>query len=393
MKRIFEREERCKKALLTIKKVGWYPYQIPLLIGFNTAHQQLAIREGVIVEIYTDDGIVGVGEIAPLPEFTGDTVQDILPLLPHVAEQLQHKSLPEALSILHSDLNAIASSARYGIETALLDAQGQSEGRSLSSILAQSSSSSRNGQAIRSEISVNTVIGTMSTDATVKLAQEAIAAGFRCIKLKMGREPEVEIARVEAVRVAVGPSIDLRLDANEGWTRAQAESILMHCADFNIQYVEQPLSRNDLEGMRALRQIVSIPIAVDEMLSDLASAQRILAADAADIFIVKPQLSGGLYNAQYMLQLASEHGLRSVITSSIEAGIGVAAALHLAASSPEVTLACGLGTLPMLKNDLISGALPIYKGSLQVPDGPGLGIVLDRDALATFSTISQRGLK
>ncbi len=378
---------------MIIRTIQWHPYRVPLLTNFGTAHQQLATREGVIVEIYTDDGIVGVGEIAPLPEFTGDTVQDILPFLPYIAEHLQNKSLPEALSILHSNLNTIPSSARYGIETAFLDAQGQSEGRSLSSILAQSSSSNGDGQIIRSEIAVNTVIGTMSTDATVKLAQEAIAAGFRCIKLKMGSEPEVEVARVGAVRVAIGPLIDLRLDANEGWTREQAKSILMHCADFNIQYVEQPLSRNDLEGMHALRQTVSIPIAVDEMLSDLASAQRILAAGAADIFIVKPQLSGGLYNTQRMLQLASEHGLRCVITSSIEAGIGVAAALHLAASSPEVTLACGLGTLPMLKNDLISGALPIYRGTMRVPDAPGLGVTLDREALATFSTISQRGLK
>lgn len=372
---------------MSIRTIQWHPYRVPLLTNFNTAHRQLATREGVIVEIYADDGIVGVGEIAPLPEFTGDTVQDILPLLPHLAEHLQRKSLSEALSILYSNFDTIPSSARYGIETALLDAQGQSEGRSLSSILAQSSSSGGDEQIIRSEIAVNTVIGTMSTDATVKLAQEAIAAGFRCIKLKMGCEPEVEVARVSAVRAAVGPLIDLRLDANEGWTRVQAESILMRCADFNIQYVEQPLSRNDLEGMRALRQTVSIPIAVDEMLSDLVSAQRVLAAGAADIFIIKPQLSGGLYNAQRMLQLASEHGLRCVITSSIEAGIGVAAALHLAASSPEVTLACGLGTLPMLKNDLISGALPIYGGSMRVPDAPGLGVALDRKALATFSTI------
>jgi o-succinylbenzoate synthase len=371
-----------------IKKIIWYPYWIHLLSNLNTAHQQIAVREGAIIEIYTDDGAAGVGEIAPLPEFTGSTMQDILPLLPYVAEYLQNKTLSDALSILHDNFNTIASSARYGIETALLDAQGKYEGLSLSSFLAQPSSLNRNGQVVRSAVAVNTVIGTMSIDATVERAHEAVATGFRCIKLKMGREPEIEVGRVKAVRAAVGPSIDLRLDANEGWTRAQAGSILTRCADFDIQYVEQPLSRNDLEGMRALRRRVSIPIAVDEALSDFASAQRVLAAEAADIFIIKPQLSGGLYNAQRMLQLANEHELRSVITSSIETGIGVAAALHLAASSPEVTLACGLGTLPMLENDLISGALPIYRGRIQVPDGPGLGVALDRAALAIYSTIS-----
>ena len=369
-----------------IKRMICYPYHIPLPNSFNTAHQQLGTREGAIVEIYTDGGIIGVGEIAPLPEFTGDAMQDILPHLPQVAEYLRNKTLSEALQILRNDFSTISSSATYGIETALLDTQGQAEGRSLSSILSRSSFSNSSGQNIRSEIAVNTVIGTMATDTAVKRAQEAVGAGFRCIKLKMGRDSEAEVARVSMIRSAIGPSIDLRLDANEGWTRAQAEYILTCCADFNIQYVEQPLARDDMEGMHALRQAVSIPIAADEVLSDLASARRVLAAEAADVFIIKPQLSGGLYNAQSMLRLASEHGVRCVITSSIEAGIGVAAALHLAASSPEVTLACGLGTLPMLENDLISGALPIYKGGIRLPGGPGLGVTLDKEALAAFST-------
>ena len=378
---------------MIIRNMQWYPYQIPLPTSFNTAHQQLAYREGAIIEIYTHTGITGVGEIAPLPEFAGGSIQDVLLYLPHIAEHLRDKPLSEAILLLREKFSTIPSSATYGIETALLDAQGQSEGRSLSSILSQSSSSDHGSQTIRSEISVNTVIGTMGVDATVRRAQEAIAAGFSCIKLKVGRDLELEVARIGAVRAAIGPLIDLRLDANEGWTRAQAEDILMRCTDFNIQYVEQPLARDDLEGMRMLRETVPVPIAADEALSDLASAQRVLAAKAADIFIMKPQLSGGLYNAQRILQLANKHEIRCVITSSIEAGIGIAAALHLAASAPEVTLACGLGTLPMLENDLISGALPIYNGGIGVPDGPGLGVTLDREALATFSRFHSRGLR
>ncbi len=370
---------------MIIRNIQWYPYRIPLPSNFNTTHQQLAIREGAIIEIHTDTGVIGVGEIAPLPEFGGGSMQDVLLHLPHIAEHLRDMLLSEALLLLREKFATIPSSATYGIETALLDAQGQFEGRSLSSILSQSSFSEDGRHAVRSEIPVNTVIGTMGIDATVRRAQEAVAAGFSCIKLKVDRDVEVEVARIRAVRAAIGPAIDLRLDANEGWTRAQAQYMLTRCADFNIQYVEQPLVRADLEGMRMLCETVPVPIAADEALSDLASARRVLASGAADIFIMKPQLSGGLHHAQRMLQLANKHGVRCVITSSIEAGIGIAAALHLAASSPEVTLACGLGTLPMLENDLISGALPIYNGSIRVPNGSGLGVTLDREALATFS--------
>jgi len=367
-----------------IKKVVWYPYQIPLLASFNTAHQQLASRAGAIIEIHTNAGITGVGEIAPLPEFAGGSMQDVLASLPLLADYLRGKQPPEAQLNLYNELHAIPSAAIYGAETALLDIQGQSEQRSLGSILLQASNAFLPHDTLRSQIGVNTVIGTMPTAAAVTCAREAVVAGFSCIKLKLGHDPNVEVARVAAIREAVGPSIQLRLDANEGWTREQAHSILMRCASFDIQYVEQPLARHDLAGMHSLRQMVSIPIAADEVLSDLSSARCVLAAQAADIFIIKPQLAGGLSAAQSMLQLAAEHSIKCVITSSIEAGIGVAAALHLAASAPEVTLACGLGTLPMLANDLVFAALPIHKGSIQVPKAPGLGVALDREALKMF---------
>ncbi len=381
------------KALPIIKEVLWNHYQIPLSASFNTAHQALAKRAGAIIEIYTDTDIIGVGEAAPLPEFAGGSMQDVLSCLPLVAKRLLNKRLSEAKLILRDELNTMPSAAIYGIETALLDIQGQSEQRSLGSILFQSSSSHLPRDAnhtLRSEIDVNTVIGTIATEAAVALAHKAVTAGFSCIKLKLGHDLDAEVERVAAIRQAIGPSIHLRLDANEGWTREQAHYILRRCVDFNIQYVEQPLARYDLSGMRILRQAIPIPIAADEILSDLASAQRVLAAQAADIFIIKPQLAGGLYAAQRLLQLATEHNIKCVITSSIEAGIGIAAALHLAASAPAVTLACGLGTLPILANDLIYAALPIYKGHMCVPTGSGLGVELDRGALETFSIFHQR---
>ncbi|GAC1450670.1 MAG: dipeptide epimerase [Ktedonobacteraceae bacterium] len=377
--------EEVEKLLPTVKKIVWYHYWLPVPMSFNTAHQQLVIREGAIVEVYTDVDITGVGEIAPLPEFAGGSIQDVLSCLPVVVERLRGKDVVEAMRLLHAEFAAIPSSAMCGIETALLDARGQIEQRSLSALLAQSAAPARSHSPVRSSISVNAVIGGASIETTVTRAREAVAAGFSCIKLKMGRDGEADVARVAAVRAAIGPSIALRLDANEGWTLELARAILARCAAFDIQYVEQPLARHDLAGMRTLRENVPVAIAADEALSDLASVERVLAARAADIFIIKPQLAGGLYNAQHLLQLASEHGLQCVITSSIEAGIGIAAALHLAASTPQVTLACGLGTLPMLENDLIGGTLPIYNGTMQVPTGPGLGVSLDRTALKLFS--------
>jgi L-alanine-DL-glutamate epimerase-like enolase superfamily enzyme len=177
----------------------------------------------------------------------------------------------------------------------------------------------------------------------------------------------------------------LRLDANEAWNLEQAIAILSQCVPYNIQYVEQPLKAHDLTGMRALRQAVSIPIAVDEALHSPESAQLILDNEAADVLVIKPQLAGGLRAGQQIIQTAAERGVYSVITSTIEAGIGLVAALHLAAASPAVTLECGLATLDLLIDDLVINNLPVRNGLLAVPADAGLGVALDQEALDRYS--------
>ena len=270
-----------------------------------------------------------------------------------------------------------------GLEIALLDALGKAQGRSISTLLAPP------GSLPRATVAANAVIGASATGAAVAAAQEARRQGFRCVKLKVGLPGSIreEVERVAAVRDAIGPEMHLRLDANEAWDFEEAIAFLSHCAPYNIQYVEQPLKARDLAGMRALRQAVavqSIAIAADEALDGLESARLILENEAADVLVIKPQLAGGLRVGQQIIQEAAERGVRSVVTSTLEAGMGVAAALHLAAASPSVTLECGLATLPLLADDLLVDDLPVREGTMMVPTGPGLGVALDREALSRY---------
>jgi o-succinylbenzoate synthase len=236
-------------------------------------------------------------------------------------------------------------------------------------------------------VSVNAVIDARATMAAIVAAREARKNGYRCVKLKagLGGSIQEEVERVAAVRSAIGPAMHLRLDANEAWNLEEAIAFLSQCVPYNIQYVEQPLKAHDLAGMRALRQAVPIPIAADEALHGLESAQLILDSEAADVLIIKPQLAGGLRVGQQIIQAAAERGVRSVITGTIEAGIGLTAALHLAAASPAVTLECGLATLHLLVDDLVTDDLPVRDGLLAVPPGSGLGVALDRKALDRYS--------
>ncbi len=354
------------------------PYRLPFAHNFTTAHGFMRVREGAIIELATAEGIIGVGEIAPLSSFGGGVLADALRLLPNVSAQLQGRTLHAALQWLASA--TLPSALCCGLEIALLDALGQCEQVPLCQLLANK------GIQPRTSIAVNAVVGAPSIRDAVREARAAMQADFRCIKLKVGILPslEQEIERIAAVRAALGSALHLRLDANEAWTFEQARKILLACAAYDIQYIEQPLPRQDLRAMQQLRQAVSVPIAADEAVHDLTSAQAVMKAQAADILIIKPQLCGGLRAAQRIMHEASERSLQCVITTTIESGISLIAALHLAAASPSITPECGLATSHLLVDDLIIEPIVVQQGMLAVPVGMGLGMTLDRVALKRY---------
>lgn len=408
---------------MRIVDIQCYPYRLPLRSSFSTAHSTLAVRKGVIVEIRTADGISGIGEIAPLPEFGGGNLADALASLSILAPHLRGQTLASALDSIKATIAtcSIPASTACGLESTLLDLFGKASGQNVGMLLClpgrdrldrvhnvlsdrptlgrgkvlggwEEGSLRLPPPSVGTDLScprvpINAVVGAATLAEVVTQACEAVGAGFRCVKLKMGNGAwtlETEIERVAAVREAIGPDVHLRLDANEAWSFAQASAILAACTQYAIQYVEQPLQASNLAGMRALRHAVSIPIAADEVVHGLASARRVLTEEAADVLVLKPQLTGGLSVGRQIIQEAAQHGVSCVVTSTIESGVGMVGALHLAAALPEVTLECGLATLPLLADDLLLDDLTTHDGFMDVPTGPGLGILLDRAALEKY---------
>jgi o-succinylbenzoate synthase len=371
---------------MNIIDIQWYTYCIPFLHTFHTSHGVLESREGIIVQVTTNEGVTGAGEIAPLPSFNGGRLTDAYSLLPELAGHLDHTTLYEALELLAGEkVTAKTASTLCGLEIALLDALGKATDRSVSTLLSPADFTPRTG------VPVNAVISAKATKTAAEAALNAKLNGFQCVKLKVGLGLSVfeEVERIAMVRNAIGKTMHLRLDANEAWQLEEAIAILSRCVQYDIQYIEQPLMAQDLMGMHTLRQEIPIPIAVDEAVSNLESVYLVLDSKAADILVIKPQLAGGLRIGQQIIQAASERGVDCVITSTIEAGIGLAAELHLAAASPAITLECGLATLPLLADDLLAEELLVRDGFLAVPTGPGLGAELDRQTLNIYA---RRGL-
>ncbi len=302
---------------------------------------------------------------------------------------MQDRPLPELLRFLHSQSTdeQLPAALLCGLESAFLDACGKFHSVRVADLLAQDYpyNAHTSQVSLPAGVPINAVIGGSTTAAAVASAQAALNAGFTCLKLKLTDGSPAALARVAAVRDALGAAPRLRLDANAAWDSSEALDVLTQCAPYDIEYVEQPLAAWNLDGMAALRRVSPIPIAADEALTGLTSARRVLHMRAADVLILKPQLAGGLRACRRIIQEASAQGVACVITSTLEAGFGVTAALHLAAASPEVSLPCGLATLDLLADDLLQPGLSLYQGTLALPTAAGLGVYLDENAYHRFS--------
>lgn len=220
---------------------------------------------------------------------------------------------------------------------------------------------------------------TVSLGEPVQMAVDALAIkerGFATIKVKLGGLPAVDVERVKAIRAAIGHSIPLRLDANQGWNFSAALTVLRAVGDDNIQFCEAPIPRHSSNKLPTLRQQVPVPIMADESCFDHHDAKRLLAAGACDYINVKLGKSGGLLEARLILEVAEEYGIKVQIGGFLESRLGFTAAAHLALSSPAVAFV-DMDTPMMFSEDPVQGGITYDReGRISLPAGNGLGASL-----------------
>jgi o-succinylbenzoate synthase len=190
------------------------------------------------------------------------------------------------------------------------------------------------------------------------------ASGCRTAKVKVaerGQADADDMARVEAVRDALGPGGKIRVDANGGWDVAHARRVLRDLDRFDLEYAEQPCAT--LDELASLRRQVDMPIAADESVRRAEDPLRVRAAGAADIVVLKVQPLGGVRAA---LRVAEACGLPVVVSSAVDTSVGLAAGVALAACLPSLPYACGLATMSLLAGDVTAEPLTETGGDLPV---------------------------
>lgn len=334
-----------------------------LVTPVNTSYgDAVQSRQRVILTLQTASGLTGWGEAAPLPNFTGETVASIQLQLDRSFLPLVIGRSPFALTAVLSDLDRLPgnSTAKAAIDMALHDLQGQLLGRPVVDLL---------GGRVRDRVPVADVIGIEPVPVAVARAEAIVTRGHGTIKLKIGRDPAADLERVGAVRAAVGPGIQLRVDANAGYTVPVSVRLLNRLAAFAPEYVEQPVAGWDRAGLAEVRRATGLPIMADESLHTVRDAVELIERGAADLFAIKLIKTGGLAQARVIAALAAAHRIDVVVVSPYETQIGAAAGLALALAAPTATRAQELGVF--YKE---SRGVRIEEGFLYPSQAPGLGV-------------------
>jgi len=345
-------------------------FSLGLTEPLATARGTIDRREGFLARIEAD-GVRGVGEATPLPGWT-ESLADCRDALERAPDDTRR-----ALDGLDP---ATTPAARHGAESALLDARGRARDVPAYRLLAAGGSGAVAGKGSVDQLDrvdrvpVNATLGDANVEPLVEVAQAAVDAGFDCLKIKVGAGSlERDVQRLRAVRDAVGEGVALRADANAAWDRATAERAVEAFADLGCSLLEQPLAVDELDAHATLRDR-GVRIALDEAALHY-SPETIAAADAADAIVCKPMALGGPMRASEVATRARERGLTPIVSTTIDAAVGRAAAVHVAAAIPDVE-PCGLATADRLASDVAPGPAPIEDGRALVPQEAGLGVEL-----------------
>ena len=367
---------------MKLRRASIQGFSLPMRQSMHTAHGRIDHREGLLVEVEDEHGLRGFGEATPLPSFGTEGFEACRRALEAALKRGLTSDAP-GLTLLSSADSPLALAetpcASFAWETALFDLASRREAQPLAAWIRNRA---RLADPPSERVQSQTLVSGDSPAEVEESARRTKAAGAIAFKLKVaaGRDssggPDLawDLERVAALRSTVGAEARIRLDANEGWTLEEAEQALRGLVSYDIDFVEQPVARADLSGLKRLRDQAIIEIAADESLQ-VGGLNACLAANAASVWVVKPAALGGLDRSIEVARLARESGIRLVWSTLMDGAIGRGAAIALAAALQAGDEVHGLGTWDWLAADLGQECASREGGAMRLRNSAGLGFV------------------
>ena len=350
---------------------------VPLAAPVQGVHGTTSVQRSVLVRVTTDEGVEGWGNVDPTPGYSLVSAVDIHDAVARLAPALVGAdpfNIHRVLARMDRE-TADGFEAKAAIEMALLDLKGRALGVPVHSLL---------GGALTPDVTLNAWIGTVAPEQAAREAAEWVHRGFTTAKIKVSGSGDEGIARVAAVRAAVGDRLALRVDFNESLTRAEAVACIRRLEPYALTLVEQPIARTDIAGLAEIRRAIGIPLMADESVTRPASLMDIIRRAAADIVKVKVMKQGGLLRTRQMIDCAAAAGLRVVIGHGFGLTLSTLAEAAVAATSDAVIPGCeAVGPLKMA-GDVVADPVRLGGGVLHLVDAPGLGATIDAEMLKRY---------
>jgi muconate cycloisomerase len=366
---------------LKITSIETIPVRVPI-------RERLAIRARagyhtvspfLLVKVNTDEGIHGWGEVSCTPRWSGEDQVTAAHFIRTIfAPLLEHHDPRDIERITLKMHHALAGHpfTKAAVEMALWDILGKVAGLPVYRLL---------GGPVRDFAPTKWSVSGLEPERAAEIATWAIEQGFPAMKVKVGIDPEQDIARVAAVRKAIG-SARLGIDANGAWNVEQAVRMIRRLEDFDIAFAEQPVVPGDIEAMAEVRAAIGAPVIADESAYSPSDAFQLARARAADVLSVYIGKSAGIGRARQSAAVAEAAGLVCTIGSNLEMGVGSAAMIHFAMATHAITadFPCDIIGPMFYEDELLLEPLPIRGGQARPHELPGLGVELDEDKIRRY---------
>jgi muconate cycloisomerase len=335
----------------------------------------------VLVKVHTDEGIVGLGEVSCTALWSGEDQPTAMHFIKNYFAPLLEGENPTEIERLTAKMRrAIAGNpfTKSALEMALWDILGKAVGLPVYRLL---------GGPVREFVPTKFSVSGLEPAKAAEIAAWAVGQGFRTMKVKVGIEPEEDVARVRAVREAIGPDVRLGVDANGGWSPRVAIQTIRRLQEFNIYFAEQPVPALDVAWMADVRSHVQVPVMADESVYTLQDAMAVVRAGAADVLSVYVGKGGGIGPARKTAAVAEAAGLTCTVGSNLELGVATAAMIHLAMATPGIgaeEFPCDIISAFYYDHLLLAEPLPLKGGEARPFEKPGLGVELDEEKVGRY---------
>lgn len=344
----------------------------PFVIATETSYY----TQNIFIRVHTDSGLTGMGECSAFPMLVGETQNTCYEVARDLARIAKGKDPVDVAARMEDFHQYIAfnSTVKSAFDIAFHDLAAKAADLPLYQYLGGK----------KKEIQTDLTIGIDTPESMAATAKQFVNNGVKTIKIKLGKKYKEDVERVRMIREAVGGDIQLRTDANQGWTYDEALFALTHIAPYNIQFCEQPMRHWNDPLLPQLKKLSPVKIMADESVFDHYDAIRLIEADACDYINIKLAKSGGILEAKKIADVAAARNTPCMLGGMIESRLALTAKVHFAMSHDNIKFydldTCLLGH----KLDPVIGGAQYKNYFLELPDGAGIAADIDQSFLDTM---------